>query len=70
MHLVQTAITGIPAMATLGEVRAHGIDALWPDSQEWLLLTDIDWPYSILGCNQATAEAVRTAQGIEAVELT
>lgn len=70
MHLVQTAITEIPAMATLAEGRAHGIDALWPDSQEWLLLTDIDWPYSILGCNQATAEAVRTAQGIEAVELT
>ncbi|WP_152427942.1 hypothetical protein [Dietzia sp. UCD-THP] len=70
MHVVQTAVTEIPALAKLAEGRAHGIDALWPDSQEWLLLTDIDWPYSILACNQATAKAVRTAQNIEAVELT
>ena len=69
MHVVQTAVADIPALAKLTESRAHGVDALWPDSQEWLLLTDIDWPYAILGCNQATAEAVRTAQGIEAVEL-
>lgn len=44
-------------------------DALWPDSREWLLLTDIDWPYSILGCDQATGDAIRAAKGVEAVEL-
>lgn len=70
MHVVQTKVTDITAMTGLASGRFCGIDALWPDGREWLLLTDIDWPYSLLGCDHATAAAIRTAEGIEAVELT
>lgn len=70
MHVIQTKITGMTAMTGLADGRFRGIDALWPAGREWLLFTDIEWPYSILGCDQATADAIRTAEGIEAVELT
>lgn len=70
MRVLQTKVTDIPAMTRLASDRFRGVDALWPEGQEWLLLTDIDWAYSLLGCAQATADATRTADGIEAVEVT
>ena len=69
MPVVQTTVAGVPAMADLAYGRAHGVDALWPDGREWLLTTDIDWGFSMLGCNRGTAEAVLGTGGIEAVEL-
>lgn len=70
MRVLQTKVTEIPAMTGLASGRFRGVDALWPDGREWLLLTDIDWAHSLLGCDRATADAIRTADGIEAVELT
>ena len=69
MPVVQTTVAGVPAMADLAYGRAHGVDALWPDGREWLLTTDIDWGFSMLGCNRGTAEAILGTGGIEAVEL-
>lgn len=48
----------------------HGVDTLWPDGREWLLTTDIDWNYSVLGCDRSMADAVLATDGIEAVDLT
>lgn len=70
MPVVQTKVASVPEMANLAHGRAHGVDTLWPDGQEWLLTTDVDWGYSLLGCNRRTAEAVLAAEVIEAVDLT
>lgn len=69
MPVFQTTVASVPAMANLAHGRAHSVDALWPDGREWLLTTDIDWGFSILGCNRSTAEAVLTAAGVESVDL-
>lgn len=69
MPVFQLAVADVPRLAGLSVGRGHGVDALWPDGREWLLMTDIDWPYTYLGCDRATADAVLAADGIEAVEL-
>ncbi|MDZ4234156.1 MAG: hypothetical protein U1C73_10450, partial [Dietzia sp.] len=70
MKVLQTTVTGVPAMTGLSSGRFRGVDALWPDGREWLLVTDIDWAYSVIGCDRATADALLAADGVEAVELT
>ena len=70
MPVIQTKVASVPEMTNLAHGRAHGVDTLWPDGQEWLLTTDVDWGYSLLGCNRRTAEAVLAAEVIEAVDLT
>ena len=69
MKVVPLAVADVPRMAGLSVGREHGVDALWPEGREWLLMTDIDWPFTYLGCDRTTADAVRAADGIEAVEL-
>lgn len=68
MPVFQTTMSGIRDTANLA--RVHGVDTLWPDGREWLLTTDIDWNYSVLGCDRSTADAVLATDGIEAVDLT
>lgn len=70
MKVLQTTVTGVPAMTGLSSGRFRGVDALWPDGREWLLVTDIDWAYSVIGCDRGTAAAVLASDGVEAVELT
>ena len=70
MPVFQTKVDRVPDLENLARGRAHGVDALWPDGREWLLATDVDWGYAVLGCNGTTAEAVLAADGIEAVALT
>lgn len=70
LKVLQTAVTDIPAMSGLASGRFRGVDALWPDGREWLLVTDIDWEYSLLGCDRVAADAVLASDGVEAVELT
>lgn len=70
MPVIQTKVASIPDMANLAHGRAHGVDSLWPDGQEWLLTTDVDWGYSLLGCNRSTADVVLAVEGVEAVDLT
>lgn len=69
MPVFQIKVASVPDMANLAYGRAHGVDALWPDGREWLLTTDIDCGYSVLGCNRGTAEEILAGDGIEAVEL-
>lgn len=69
MPVFQLAVADVPRLAGLSPLRAHGVDGLWPSGREWLLLTDIDWPFTYLGCDRATADAVLAADGVEAVEL-
>ncbi|PAY24291.1 hypothetical protein CEY15_04725 [Dietzia natronolimnaea] len=69
MKVLQTTVIDAPAMSGLASGRFRGVDALWPDGREWLVVTDIDWEYSLLGCDRGTAEAVLAAEGVEAVEL-
>lgn len=43
---------------------------IWPDGREWMLLTEIDFDSTLIACTRACADALLTADGIEAVEIT
>lgn len=68
MRVFELAVTDVCRLAGLTASGGHGVDALWPDGREWLLVTDYDWEFSWLGCDRATAEAVFATDGVEAVE--
>ena len=69
MPVVEIGVADVPRLRALSEHWTVGVDMLWPAGREWVVLTDIDWQYTHLGCDRATADAVLAADGIEAVEV-
>lgn len=43
---------------------------IWPDGQEWMLLTEIDFDSTLIACSRDCADTLLAAEGIEAVEIT
>ncbi|MDR1767553.1 MAG: hypothetical protein LBR32_03820 [Propionibacteriaceae bacterium] len=50
------------------ELWANTPSLLWPDDHAWLLGTEIDWEWTLIGCSRALADALM-ASGVEACEV-
>lgn len=42
---------------------------IWPDAHEWLLVSEIDFDSTLIACSRDCADALLSAEGVEAVEI-
>lgn len=42
---------------------------VWPDDRGWCMATEIDWNFTLLGCNRMVADAVLGEPGLESFEV-
>lgn len=49
---------------------AQSPNMIWPEGQEWVLVSEIDFDSTLIACSEACAGALLGATGIEAVRIT